>query len=177
MSLFRPLQIAVLALAAWQPLAASAQAVDAAAVSRHYAALVQASYEDTFGAAQALQQAVTVFTAAPSAEGLAAARQAWLAAREWYGQTEAFRFYAGPIDDDKGPEGRLNSWPLDESYVDYVKGKPASGFINDRKVVISKANLMRLNERGGEENIAAGWHAIEFLLWGQDMDPNGPGNR
>ena len=178
MSLFRPLQIAVFVLAAWQPLGAQAQArVDAQAVSRHYAALVQASYEDAFGAAQALQQAVTAFTAAPSAEGLAAARQAWLAAREWYGQTEAFRFYAGPIDDDKGPEGRLNAWPLDESYVDYVKGKPTAGFINDRKVVISKANLMRLNERGGEENIAAGWHAIEFLLWGQDQDPNGPGKR
>ena len=144
---------------------------------RSYARLVQASYEDTLAAATVLQQAVTAFAAAPSAEGLQAARQAWLAAREWYGQTEAFRFYAGPIDDDKGPEGRLNSWPLDESYIDYVKGKPGAGFINDRKVAISKANLIRMNERGGEENIAAGWHAIEFLLWGQDQDPNGPGQR
>jgi putative iron-regulated protein len=34
-----------------------------------------------------------------------------------------------------------------------------------------------LNERGGEENIAAGWHAIEFSLWGQDQSDTGPGNR
>lgn len=108
---------------------------------------------------------------------LAAARSAWIEAREWYGQTEAHRFYSGPIDGEKGPEGRLNSWPLDEAYVDYVQGKPASGLVNNPRAVISKASLMRANTRGGEENIATGWHAIEFLLWGQDLDPDGPGNR
>ena len=157
--------------------AARAQPMDTAAVVRHYGALVHASYEDTLTGALALQQAVKAFTAAPGADGLAQARKAWLAAREWYGQTEAFRFYAGPIDDDKGPEGRLNAWPLDESYIDYVKGKPNAGIVADRKVLITKANLARLNERGGEENIAAGWHAIEFLLWGQDLAADGPGNR
>ena len=154
-----------------------AQALDAGAVIRHHAALVQASYEDTLAAALDLQRALQAFAAAPSAAGLDAARKAWLAAREWYGQTEAFRFYGGPIDDDKGPEGRLNAWPLDESYVDYVKGKPKAGLINDRKVVISKATLARYNERGGEENISAGWHAIEFLLWGQDQNDGGAGQR
>lgn len=154
-----------------------AQALDAGAVIRHHAALVQASYEDTLAAALELQRALQAFAGAPSAAGLDAARKAWLAAREWYGQTEAFRFYGGPIDDDKGPEGRLNAWPLDESYVDYVKGKPNAGLINDRKVVISRATLARYNERGGEENISCGWHAVEFLLWGQDQNDSGPGNR
>lgn len=151
--------------------------VDAAAVARHYAALVSATYEDTLAAALDLQKAVTAFTAAPSAETLAAARKAWLDAREWYGQAEAFRFYGGPIDDDKGPEGRINAWPMDESYVDGVKGKPGAGLINNRKAPITKAALARANERGGEENIATGWHAIEFLLWGQDLNEAGPGNR
>lgn len=151
--------------------------VDAAAVARHYAALVFANYEDTLAAALDLQKTVTAFTAAPSAETLAAARKAWLDAREWYGQTEAFRFYGGPIDDDKGPEGRINAWPMDESYVDGVKGKPGAGLINNRKAPITKAALARANERGGEENIATGWHAIEFLLWGQDLNEAGPGNR
>jgi len=154
-----------------------AQALDAGAVIRHHAALVQASYEDTLAAALDLQRALQAFVAAPSAAGLDAARKAWLAAREWYGQTEAFRVYGGPIDDDKGPGGRLNAWPLDESYVDSVKGKPNAGLINNRKVVISKATLARNNERGGEENVSCGWHAIEFLLWGQDQNDSGPGNR
>lgn len=163
--------------AAAAPAAQAAQAVTAPAVAKHYAQLVLASYEDTLAGALTLQKAVQSFTAAPSDEGLKAARKAWLDAREFYGQTEAFRFYGGPIDDKNGPEGRINAWPMDESYVDYVKDAPNAGIINNRKAVIGKKQLASLNERNGEENIATGWHAIEFLLWGQDLSTTGPGNR
>ena len=164
----------VIVLSAW-PL--HAQTVDAAAVAAQYAAIVSASYEDSLAGALDMQRAIAAFVAAPTAETQDAAKKAWLEAREWYGQTEAYRFYSGPIDDDKGPEGRLNSWPLDEAYIDYVKGKPKSGLINNPKAVISKASLSRANTRGGEENISIGWHAIEFLLWGQDFNADGPGDR
>ena len=159
------------------PAAAAAAAVDHQAVAAHYAALVHASYSDTLAAAKDLQAAIAEFTKAPSADGLTKARKAWLDAREFYGQTEAFRFYGGPIDDDKGPEGQINAWPLDEAYVDYVTGKPKAGMVNNAKFKITKAALAKANERGGEENISAGWHAIEFLLWGQDQSETGPGNR
>ena len=173
--LVRALPLAAVLLAAQPP--AGAQAVSADAVARHYASGVQAAYDDALAASLDLQKAVQAFAAAPSPAGLKAARKAWLAAREWYGPTEAFRFYAGPVDDDKGPEGRINAWPLDESYIDYVKGKAAGGIIANRKQPITKAALAKLNEKGGEENIATGWHAIEFLLWGQDFNDNGPGDR
>ncbi|MGV3569006.1 MAG: imelysin family protein [Ramlibacter sp.] len=160
------------------PARAAAQAAPAyAPVAAHYAALVHANYADTLAAARTLQQAIDAFTKAPSQAGLETARKAWLAAREFYGQTEAFRFYGGPIDDDKGPEGRLNAWPMDESYVDAVQGQPDAGLVNDRKIAITAKSLSALNERGGEENIATGWHAIEFMLWGQDLYPEGPGRR
>jgi putative iron-regulated protein len=160
------------------PAAATARpAASAQSVAMHYAALVHANYEDSLAAARTLQERVTAFIAQPSAETMAAARKAWLAAREPYGQTEAFRFYGGPIDDDDGPEGRLNAWPMDESYVDGTADRPTAGLINNRKFAITKANLAAQNERGGEENIATGWHAIEFLLWGQDLNDGGPGNR
>lgn len=94
-----------------------------------------------------------------------------------YGQTEAFRFYAGPIDDEAGLEGFINAWPLDEVYIDYVKGKTKGGIINNPKIAITEQKLRSLNERGGEQNIATGWHAIEFLLWGQDFYKDGPGQR
>ncbi len=164
------------AVAASTPAAESGAAAPAS-VARHYAALVHASYDDTLGAARAMQQAIGAFTATPSADTLAAARKAWLDAREWYGQTEALRFYGGPIDDDKGPEGRINAWPMDEAYVDAVKGKASAGVVNNRKVAINKKTLSAMNERGGEENVATGWHAIEFLLWGQDQRGDGPGAR
>lgn len=157
--------------------AAASGAVDHKAVAAHYAALVHANYADTLAAAKDLQGAIAEFVKAPSAEGLTKARKAWLDAREFYGQTEAFRFYGGPIDDDKGPEGQINAWPLDEAYVDSVTGKPKAGMVNNPKFKITKAALAKANERGGEENISAGWHAIEFLLWGQDQSETGPGNR
>ena len=157
--------------------APSSGAVTVRSVAAHYAVLVHANYQDARDGALALQKAIAAFTAAPSAAGLAAARKAWLDAREAYGQTEAFRFYGGPIDDDNGPEGRINAWPMDESYVDYVKDAPSAGIVNDRKVAITKKGLAGLNERDGEENVATGWHAIEFLLWGQDLSDTGPGER
>jgi putative iron-regulated protein len=163
-------------LAAGWP-AVRAQSVGVPAVAAHYAALVHANYSDTLASALELQAAITAFVGQPSQPGLDAARKAWLAAREWYGQTEAFRFYGGPIDDEQGPEGRLNAWPMDEAYVDSVKGRASAGLVNDRRQPITKANLMRMNERGGEENICTGWHAIEFLLWGQDASADGPGQR
>jgi putative iron-regulated protein len=157
--------------------AVAASAVDHKAVAQQYAALVHATYADTLTSAKDMQAAIAAFVAAPSAAGLDKARKAWLGAREFYGQTEAFRFYGGPIDDDKGPEGQINAWPLDEAYVDYVQGKPKAGIVNNTKFKITKAALIKANERGGEENISAGWHAVEFLLWGQDLSETGPGNR
>ena len=151
--------------------------VNTTSVVMHYSSAVYAGYEDTLNSTLLMQKSIQALLDQPSSTTLEAARKAWIEARHWYDQTEAFRFYAGPIDDDKGPEGRINAWPMDESYVDYVKGKPNSGLINDRKFLITKANLARFNQRSGEENIATGWHAIEFLLWGQDFNPDGPGER
>jgi len=124
-----------------------------------------------------MQTAINAFLANPSAETQQTAQKAWRAAREFYGTTEAFRFYGGPIDDDNGPEGRINAWPMDESFVDKVEGNAEAGLINDRSFAISKEAIAGQNERGGEENIATGYHAIEFLLWGQDLRTTGPGNR
>lgn len=171
------LQSVVLAAIALSGVSGFAQSVDTSAVVRHYAAQVHATYQDTLSGATEMQSAIKVFLTEPNAETLAAARTSWLAAREWYSQSEAFRFYGGPIDDEKGIEGRINSWPLDESYLDYVVGKPNAGVINNRRATINKASIIKLNERGGEENISAGWHAIEFLLWGQDLNASGPGDR
>ena len=173
--LLKKLSLAVAtALVFASPVFAAPSAVQ---VSQHYANLVEANYQDVLTRVKALQTAIDAFVAAPSAEGLEQAKQAWLAAREPYGQTEAFRFYAGPIDDAKGPEGQINAWPLDESYIDYVKGNSKAGIINKPNVAITKQKLASLNEKGGEENVSTGFHAIEFLLWGQDFNKEGPGNR
>jgi putative iron-regulated protein len=146
----------------------------------NHATIVHASYSDSLTKARDLKNAVDAFVAAPSATTLQAAKQAWLAAREPYGQTEAYRFYDGPIDNpEDGPEGEINAWPLDEAYVDYVVGDDSAGIINNPAMfpTLSKAVIAEENEKGAEENISTGYHAIEFLLWGQDLSETGPGAR
>jgi putative iron-regulated protein len=154
--------------------------LDATPVVENYSAIVRASYADSLAKAKDLKTAIDAFVAAPSANTLQTARQAWLAAREPYGQTEAYRFYDGPIDNpEDGPEGEINAWPLDEAYIDYVEGNANAGIINDTGAfpTITKDAIAGANEQGAEENISTGYHAIEFLLWGQDLSTTGPGDR
>jgi putative iron-regulated protein len=148
------------------------------AAIENYANIVHASYEDSLVAAQALDTAIDSFIAAPSAQGLASARTAWLASREPYLQTEVYRFYDGPIDNPvDGPEGLINAWPLDENYIDYVVGGEDQGMINDPGMTIDKDAILGANEGIDEKSISTGYHAIEFLLWGQDLSDEGPGAR
>ena len=151
-----------------------------------YADIVYASYDDSYNTAVTLKTQIDAFVAAPTAEKLAAAKTAWLVARTPYGQTEAYRFYNGPIDNEDatngplGKEGLINAWPIDESFIDYtVDGGESVNLINNQEEypTITKALLEELNESFGETSIFTGYHAIEFLLWGQDLNEDGPGNR
>ncbi|PRY92887.1 imelysin [Hasllibacter halocynthiae] len=156
-----------------------------------YADIAEAAYGDALSTARTLQEAVDAFLAEPSAEGLQAAKDAWLAARVPYQQTEVYRF-GNPIVDDW--EGKVNAWPLDEGLIDYVAAEgsapleghdenPAAGLnvianpsfdlsgeTVDASAITPALLADVLHEAGGAEaNVATGYHAIEFLLWGQDI--------
>lgn len=150
-----------------------------AQIVQKYAELVSHSYNETVQKALDLDVALRAFVKSPSETTQTAAKEAWIAARMVYSPTEVFRFYGGPIDAEDGPEGLINAWPLDEVYIDYVLGDADAGIINNLMMypAITKELLRDLNEKDGEKNISTGWHAIEFLLWGQDFDSNGPGKR
>ena len=167
---------------------------DAKAVVKTYADIALAKYEDSLATAKALDAAVDAFLAKPSAQTQQAAKDAWKAARIPYQQTEVYRF-GNPIVDDW--EGKVNSWPLDEGLIDYVDASYGTESdenalytanviankeieINGKKVDASKLTPEflsgTLQEAGGvEANVATGYHAIEFLLWGQDLHGTGPG--
>ena len=158
----------------------SSDAVTKREVIDNYAAGVHALYSQSAASARQMDVAIDAFIADPNASTLESAKRAWLRARDDYGPTEAFRFYGGPIDnEDDGPEGLINAWPLDEAYIDYVEGSANAGIINmvSEYPTIDAELLVSLNEEGGEENVSTGWHAIEFLLWGQDLNDVGPGSR
>ncbi len=143
---------------------------------RNYANILHATYSDAISAVKQMQTVIGKFLDEPSAATLEKARQSWIAARVPYLQSEAGRFYDGPID---AVEGFINAWPIDENYIDYTIDDPAAGIISNVKDFpqITKDLLLGLNEKEGEKNISTGWHAIEFLLWGQDLADDGPGQR
>ena len=175
-------------------LATPALAVDRSEVLGTYANIAAAKYEDSLITAQSLQAAVKALIADPSAEALQTAKEAWLAARVPYQQTEVYRF-GNPIVDDW--EGKVNAWPLDEGLIDYVDaayGGPSDENVFAALNVIANPTFTlsgkdidatritptlladTLHEADGvEANVATGYHAIEFLLWGQDLNGHGDG--
>lgn len=164
----------------------------AQAVVKHYADMAHAIFSDAHSTAVDLQKAVDALLANPTDETLQAAKQAWLAARVPYMQSEVFRF-GNPVVDEW--EGQLNAWPLDEGLIDYVEGDYQHALgnpgataniiankqlqIGEDKIDVSEITgekLASLNELAGSEaNVATGYHAIEFLLWGQDLNGTNAG--
>ncbi len=148
-----------------------------------YAGLVYATYKDSRVEAEAMQAAIATLLDQPNDNILKAARDAWVQARQSYLQTEAFRFYEGPIDfvnpetGEEGPEGRINAWTMNETFIDYVRDKPDSGFINNPELAIDLETILENDQSNDEADVTTGWHAIEFLLWGQDFNDEGPGQR
>ncbi len=164
---------------------------DATAVAANDARIAHAVYDDALEAARRMRSAIENFVAEPTQARFAAAREAWLQAREPYGQSEVYRFRLSPIDstngvDEDGPEGRINAWPLGEALIDYVAERvdgdagPEAGAPSvspniiadmERVPTIDKKAIAALDQDGGDErNVATGYHAIEFLLWGQDLN-------
>lgn len=167
-----------------------------ASILEAYANIALDNYTNALKDAKNLKVAIDKFAKAPTQENFDAAKKAWLDSRESYGSTEIFRLSNGPIDAEEGwiadaygsLEGQINAWPLDENMIDYTvdaEGKSTSGNIIDtvgkfnpggedsKEVDVTKITvdaLTDLNENGGEANVSTGYHAIEFLLWGQDQD-------
>ena len=147
---------------------------DATAQIDAYAQLVYRTYRKAADDAAMMQSSITALLDEPSDETLAAARSAWLNARVAYLQSEAFRFYDGPIE---AIEGRINAWPLNEGFIDYVRGAPDSGVVNNAALPVSLGTILSQDQVTDEADVTTGWHAIEFLLWGQDFSLSGPGDR
>ena len=188
----KPLYLASTALCL--ALATPAFAVEKADVLNTYADIAAANYADSLTTAKVLQTAVNALVANPSAENLQAAKSAWLASRVPYQQTEVFRFGNAIVDD---WEGKVNAWPLDEGLIDYVDasyGGPSdenafaalnvvanptftlSGEDVDATTITPALLEEALHEADGvESNVATGYHAVEFLLWGQDLNGHGTG--
>lgn len=161
-----------------------------------YAEIGLAGYQDALTAAHQLEVAIDALLAAPGEQTLKNARAAWIHARVPYQQVEVFRF-GNRLADTR--EGRINAWPLDEAMIDYVaealpygaqqSANDNDGYvlnvIADRQLSVGgrivdagsiTADLLSdvLREADDGADAITGYHAIEFLLWGQDLNGTGP---
>jgi putative iron-regulated protein len=141
-----------------------------------YADIAAAVYGDAAREAKTLEGAIEALVTSPSAQALENAKAQWLRARVPYRESEVYRFYEGPIDQ---VELLVNTWPIDESYVEAAVGAAAHGVVDDpaRYPELSEGLLVSLNAKAGETSISTGYHVIEFLLWGRDESDTGPGTR
>jgi putative iron-regulated protein len=175
-------------------LAGQLQAPTTKAVIANYTAIAQAGFGDALLTGRQLETAVGKLLAHPAVDTLTAARTAWRTARIPYLQTEVFRFGNQAVDE---WEPRVNSWPLDEGLIDYVA--PSYGttsetnnfytanviahpLLDNGGMSVDAGNLSPQflaetlqNIDGVDANVATGYHAIEFLLWGQDLHGTGAG--
>jgi putative iron-regulated protein len=156
-------------------------------VTKSYVVLAHARYSDSLEAAKQLFDALNRLVREPSAKTHAEAKSAWIAAHRVYSTTEVFRFGNPNVD---AWETRVNAWPIDEGFLDYVSpgyayegGNPhalynliasdfqiAASFITEaRSETDPKAGVYR-GFTDNETNVATGYHVIEFLLWGQDLN-------
>ena len=145
--------------------ATSALAVDKAAVLDTYANIAAAKYQDSLVTAQTLQAAVNTLVTTPSAEALQNAKEAWLAARIPYQQTEVYRF-GNPIVDDW--EGKVNAWPLDEGLIDYVSNKRLQHHISPIALPKPERGLSKSNAKKAisPDNMTISCMAKAHILYG-----------
>ena len=86
-------------------------------------------FGDAYQAAVDMRTAFRKFLKKPNQSNFDKAREAWIEARKHYGKTEVFRFANTPIDK-SGLETKIDAWPINPSYIDYVEDNADSGIIN-----------------------------------------------
>ena len=169
----------------------------AARIGQHYVEQARSRYADSLATARELLKAVNALTSKPSPETHRQAKDAWIRAHSIYSQTEVFRFGNPNVDQ---WESKVNAWPMDEGFVDYVvapyvhdPGNPhgKENLIGSPKYILQDDYLAEYQAgtdpkaaptttfTNSETNISTGFHVIEFLLWGQDLNetPNSAGKR
>jgi putative iron-regulated protein len=145
--------------------------------------------EDAYLASQDVDVATDSLLETPSDSTLVAARDAWLAARGPWATAQILHGPGSPLDTpwEEGsptPSSVLGQWQFDAADIDYVSdgagGVLIGGFVNDPATYgpVDVDNLLALHEAGGDVRaVKLGWTVAELLLWGEDLDINGPGVR
>lgn len=146
-------------------------------------------YQDAWTLSKRLSSIIRLFVEEPTVSHMVAARKAWLNARETYLLTRVYQTAINSLEQDAKQEDiqqvytRIEGWPIKEAAIDYVAndidgdvgfplvlgGKPFNLIAAEEALpALNSTVLEELQNK--QEQVLTGFHVIEFLLWGQDLN-------
>ncbi|GAB1269600.1 hypothetical protein NBRC116493_28530 [Aurantivibrio infirmus] len=121
--------------------------------------------------AESLQNAIQKFLQDPNDETLTAARESWHTSHTTYTQLEMFITLGLS---NPGLFGQLiptnfliDAQPILPGYLDYFDVYANSGIVNDIAMPLAAESLRAQHGFSDETEVSLGFHAIEYLLWGE----------
>lgn len=124
--------------------------------------------------AQALDGVITAFLHHPNPLALEEAQAAWTKTYSAYVKASFFdnvpRFEKPQFKENhdayKDIQERLDSWPIEPGYIDYLPLYPLSGIVNDLTLKISYEDIVDQHGFSDLRFASLGFHPLEFLLFG-----------
>jgi putative iron-regulated protein len=145
----------------------------------NYSNIAETASRSALSQGVALKEAVSAFVKNPKAETHLLAKVSWMRARLPFLQSEFSRVIAesGKVGSDIS--NRLNGWPIDPGHIDYTCLMAGGNIISSKEKypAITSELLRSMNLKAGESDFTTGYHVIEFLLWGEDLDKESSGKR
>jgi putative iron-regulated protein len=114
-----------------------------------------------------------LFLAHPTQQLLLELRDRWNTAHQAYLACQLYQMLAFSRSGQKQLEltkQRVNAWPIQGGYIDYLPGYQFTGIINDSTLAITLDNLLSQHQFSDLSDVSVGFHALEFLLWGEGFD-------
>ncbi|MFY0700215.1 MAG: imelysin family protein [Bermanella sp.] len=137
---------------------------------------VYTQMSEALSGAQELDSVITSLLHHPNPGALEEAQLAWIKAYSAYIKVSFFsrvpRFEKPQFRDQNDTyariEERIDSWPIEPGYIDYLPLYPLSGIVNDLTLKINEEDVSAQHGFSDMRFASLGFHPIEFLLFGEN---------
>lgn len=137
---------------------------------------VYTQMSEALSGAQELDSVITSLLHHPNPGTLEEAQLAWIKAYSAYIKVSFFsrvpRFEKPQFRDQNDTyariEERIDSWPIEPGYIDYLPLYPLSGIVNDLTLKINEEDVSAQHGFSDMRFASLGFHPIEFLLFGEN---------
>lgn len=135
---------------------------------------VYTQMSDALSKAQELDAIITSFLHHPNPLALEEAQKAWISAYSAYVKVSFFsnvpRFEKPQFRENNDTyahiQERIDSWPIEPGYIDYLPLYPLSGIVNDLTLKMNETDISAQHGFSDMRFASLGFHPMEFLLFG-----------